>query len=448
MSSLLDIPALTPLGGICQRFGIHFEVFGGFVTRLFTHLHTSDVTTSSVHLKNVDMFAFSPPSADIELSHSGSSSLNAEIRRLLLATVPASECFRWDVRSRPEWQIFRLAVAYNNHIPTRLMSLSSDPSVGFADPFGGQHDIRTGIYRYERNPLYPLSPLHRTGVDLEFSSALLFLKGLLESPLSDSELLEQDSLASVTSVLQDARSFLTIAMLQRSAYLRARIRYLLFSILAAPRRRTIVDRLFDLVGLKPLLGFIRENEPGLGDELKHIGEGPQEARSATISSSRLHGDVFRTAWFAKGWVGAGRAAAELQEITQEGHRLGDGESLVLASPEIPITVEKAPSAGAAGHWEDDDRQEFLYFNIDVTSDQDTIEGDSPLWSEDEDEEIALLAAISIRDRWAVYPLPGRVKQHPGTHRVVVGLNALGLLHQLSAERNPRMRLFLSAWRPR
>ena len=71
MPSLLDIPALTPLHHICQRFRIHFEMFGGCVTRLITHLHEHDAILATGSLNDVDMFTLSPPFTDIELSHSG-----------------------------------------------------------------------------------------------------------------------------------------------------------------------------------------------------------------------------------------------------------------------------------------------------------------------------------------------------------------------------------------
>ena len=372
--------------------------------------------------------------------------MNAEIRRAILGTVPASECFRWDVRSRSEWRVYHRATAYNNRIPTRLMSLSSDPLVGLADLFDGQHDIRTGHYRYERNPLYKQSPLYRTGHDLEFFSALLYLKGLLESPLPDRQLLEQEGLASVAAVMQAARSIRTIFALSRNAYLRARIRYLLASIAAtAARPRDTVDLLLSRSGVKSLLGFVRENASGFGDEIKYITEGPDGPRCAAMSSARLYGDVYRTEWLAKGWVGADKAAQELQAISpgsdsRRGPPLGDGEHLVLASPEIPVTAGRAPSAGAGRRLGDDIPQEFIYFNIDVTHEERLLAGYGY-----GDEDIALFMAIFMHDQWAVYPLPGQVRQYPITARVLVSLNALGLLQQLSEEGNPKMRLFLSAW---
>ena len=454
MVSLLDIPSLSPLGQICQRLRIHFEMFGGCVTRLITHLKLDEpgATLTTEVLNDVDMFTLSPPFADVELSHSGHPSMTAEIRREILGAIPASECFRWDVRSRSEWSDCQRAIAYNNRIPTRLMSLSSDPVVGFVDPFDGQEDIRSGCYRYVRNAMYKRSPLYVKGKDLEFSSALLYLRGLLESPLADRQLLEQESAVAVRAVMQDARSSDTIRALDGSDHLSARVRYLLAGIAAgaAGRPRKIVDRLLSDYHVKSWLEFVQESNPVLGGELMRIAEGPDGPGRAAMSSARLDGDVYRTGWLSEGWVGADSAVEALQAVCRASDSrrrtllgLGDGEHLVLASPEISVKRGAAPSAGA-GRVKGDDSQEFIYFNIDGSKGEDAKPGDESFLTAYEDEEIAVLMAVSVGNGWAVYPLPGRVRQHPRTTRVLVSLNAFGLLQRL--EGNSMIRLFLSGWK--
>ena len=132
MASLLDIPVLEPLVRVCESFRIHLELFGGGVTRLLTQARESARTLEPDGLQDISLFAMSPPFTDLELSHSGHPSSNTEIKRALLDVLPTSECFRWDLRARSQWRLYReRAAAYNNLIPTRLMLLSSDPRVGF-----------------------------------------------------------------------------------------------------------------------------------------------------------------------------------------------------------------------------------------------------------------------------------------------------------------------------
>lgn len=147
MESLLDETSpFAPLQQVCERLGIHFELFGGCLTRLVTYSSAFGGTSDSV-----DLFALCPPFTDIDLGHSGPSSINPAIRREILSVVPTSECFHWELQDRRQLAKYRRINERNSVIPACRMTLSSDPRIGFRDPFDGRRDIRDRQYRYSHN---------------------------------------------------------------------------------------------------------------------------------------------------------------------------------------------------------------------------------------------------------------------------------------------------------
>jgi hypothetical protein len=445
-ASLLDIPAFKPLGRLCNEFAIDFELFGGAVHRLIQK--TGGAAPTRDNVSNIDLFDLSLPFSDFDLSHSGAPSLNAEIQSAILDVMPNSECFRWDLRSRSQWAIYRTAAHHNNRIPTRSMSLSTDPQVGFNDPLNGCTDIMESNYRYERNSAYIGSPLYRRRQDLELFSGLVYLQALFDSDIEPSRRAEQAGVAVVAAVMRDTQTLQMILALQESAYLRSRFRYLLAGLSALEPADDVLNR----AGIRTLLDFIGGKDEHLSDRLRRALDGAEERGGAVTTSARIGGDIYRAPDTTAKWL-EGEAArntiADILTSGQSGVTLGDNEDVILASPSIKITPGSAPSNAPPGT-QDRARvaQEFMYVNLKI-----------PNWRQNDrlycmadvshlyaEEDIAILMAVrpSTKGPWSVHALPGGIGLRES--RTLIRLNAWGLLEQLSLAPEPEIRVFLSGWR--
>jgi hypothetical protein len=241
-TTLLDIPGLSGLGRACRNFGVQFTAYGGIVRRYLTAVIRE-------YDAGISLFELSPFLSDIDLVHTGGSELTPHILRYLQTDIPFAECFRWELKSVDDNQIFWQAAQNNGIIPANLMSLSTNAGDGIVDPWNGRWDIEDGAYRYIRNGFYSRSPLFQEGRDLEFFSALLYLRLLLEENVTEEEFESQPGWSDAAEVFNDAGTQDTIARLQESAYLRSRLRYILKSVAAAGYGRATLDAMKGQSGL-------------------------------------------------------------------------------------------------------------------------------------------------------------------------------------------------------
>ena len=162
----------------------------------------------------------------------------------------------------------------------------------------------------------------------------------------------------------------------------------------------------------------------------------------------IRDDSHRIPWLTSGWVAGNDAQNEMQSLLMGDEiMLGEGERIVAASPEIDVTVGRFPSAPSA---EAVDEQEFIHINLNLDDDgakglsHRGVAGMELINCKEED--IAVFMAIHYGSgKWTVHPVPGYVRWQERPTRALVSLNALGLLSRLAADREPKVRFFLSAW---
>lgn len=449
MVTLLDIPAFTPLRPLCNRFRIDFELYGGAVARLIEHIGGAEPTLDN--LRNVDLFTLAPGFADLDVTHTGPPELSGEIVRTILDEIPNAECVRWELRSRSEALIYRTAAYFNNRIPTRAMSLSTDPKLGFKDPLNGRDDIKQQNYRYERNVLYTDSPLYKQMRDLELFSSLIYFRALFESALNPDLFSRQAGFLHAAQVISEARTLHTIVSLQESAYLRSRLYYILASIAAAsPPDASII---FKEMGLTALLDFIAGWDMTLGERLRSAADGPRMHAAAAISAARIGGDIYRTPNLTGPWLQNGDAHEAILDVLKSGQHddtLGDGEVVVAAS--LPLLIAGGPSPSSAPVGSARERaalvQEFMYVNLNLpTSIQ-------PGWRRlpvdanhsYAEEDLTLLLAVrpAATSRWTIHAMPCFVTLRHS--HILISVNTFGLLEELSSGRSASMQLFLVGWK--
>ncbi|MGY3347207.1 MULTISPECIES: hypothetical protein [unclassified Bradyrhizobium] len=442
MASLLDIPVFSKLGRVCNQHNLDITLFGGAVTRLVKAAGGNDLTSAVLNDFD-DLFALAPPFSDFDISHSGSPSQNALIQRAILDFVPNGECFRWDIRARSEWAIYEAAARYNNRIPARQMSLSTNPQSGFQDPLNGRADIKAGMYRYERNSAYGHSPLFLQIRDLELFSALIYLITVFEDQAVKGRS-DQPGFGTVAQVLTDARTLETIISLQESSYLRARFHYLvaMLATLDAPK-----DSL-EQVKLPLLLQFLEEQFPSFRTRLQQIEQGATQEGAAVISSARIGGDFFRLPVLAAPWSQGEQSRTAFEKALSENVTLGGNEIVVLGSPWMKVTRGIAESNASSGG---QDRasliQEFVYFNLKNQNRLSTPDGpvctDGSLHFRAEDLTLFLALRTCHNNKSTVLPLAGDVYLKP--ERMLIRINAWALFEELSSAEQPEVQLFVSGW---
>jgi hypothetical protein len=434
------VEALRPLEKVCRDFKINFELFGGAVTRIERRF-IEDTQSGSTSI-----FDLAGPFNDLDLSHSGSPDLNTDLQIAVLSNVPNAECIRWDIRSSVEWSAYREAAQFNNRIPVRMMSLSTDATIGLRDSQGGLTDLREQKYRYERNPSYPASPLFRRGQDLEFFSGLIYLNALVESDLAPNEQAQQLGVSRVAEVMRDAHTPHTVIALQESSYLRSRLHYLLASLAAHCPDEQVLRR----AEIRGVLTFLSDNDQQLSSRLSQVLDGPKLSKSAIITSARIGGDVYRAPQMTVAWEEGSAALALFNEVLGTNQSLGDNEDIILASPQITINSGLAPSNARTDHRRMQLAQEFMSINLNIP----TLLDENKAWclknpnSPYQEEDLAIFMAVrpSSGGPWSVHPLPADIRLRQS--RALIRLNAWGLLDQLSSDQSGTIRLFIAGWKPR
>jgi hypothetical protein len=221
--SFESIPALVPLAEVSRRQNVRLTIRGSLVRRLVRTAISDSADSMEGGLYSHDLlFRLTPFLSDIDVEHSGPPELNSTIHDELVSSVPAASAIRLEVRSEDESKPFLEAKKFQAFAPILSLSLSSD---GFHDPDGGAVDVAELRYRFRANSRYPLSPLYRSGRDLEVFGMLVFLKAVLE----DGARTPDDFVANLELAAKFADAV-------QSAYLRARLLYLLAGIKGSPYR--------------------------------------------------------------------------------------------------------------------------------------------------------------------------------------------------------------------
>jgi hypothetical protein len=232
---LHPVSGLEPLEKIARELGIVISGTGDLARRLYSH----ELLTPS--LPAPDLFELTPFTTCIELVHSGGAEVNDALRRAIMRELILPECFRWRIWSAEQDQRHRRASSYGPVVPVHDVRLSTHD--GFDDPMNARGDIVAKTYRYVRNPLYRESPRFLANRDLEVFGAIGFLRTVIEAELSFGE--GDATLLSLRDTFRDAMSWDTVARLQQSAALRARLHRIVREVRVAARTiagRELIDR--------------------------------------------------------------------------------------------------------------------------------------------------------------------------------------------------------------
>jgi hypothetical protein len=425
MPCLLDIYPLASLDDVCREHGVVLQAFGGVVTRAaLTWSRTRGMRENNNVL---NLFDLTPFAADVDLTHSAGPAQTGAILQSILLRVPAAEAFRWQVRSEQERDEERNAMRCNNTIPARLMTLSTVRNSAFLDPERGLDDIKALNFRYTRNKSYKSSPLYVTGRDQEFFSAILFAQTLLEADLSREQILEQDGFKTAKEVMLAAtESTEAASALSSSAYLRARLRYLLNNIAAASNSIGQWSGILDM-GFRALIHYFEEQIPSLNLKFSTFEKLPDRffASSSTLGSGRMRvdsDDLSPEKVLSFGNSAARQAsqifskAAAFEIADQEGSTKGGDVTpvelaasqtvAVIAGPILPEPGD-APSSrlGSMIH-------EFVHFHIPLSKEDARHLGADRLEKLDLEENLSAIVALSAGDadddaqeRWLILALP-------------------------------------------
>jgi hypothetical protein len=345
--SLAQVPDLAPLADVCRALDVEITAFGSVVRRLARALVAPEGCDSSLP----DLFELSPFLSDVDLWHSGPPEQTETVRRAILAAIPFSECFRWEISSQKELEPYWADEAHLPVIPVNKMSLGTRAGRGIDDPFNGYRDLRDRTYRLLRSPHYHRSSLRREHRDCEFLYVLNYLKVVFEEPELDLDL--QPGWPVALQIARDARTPELLGALEESAYLRARFRYRSQAMRASCRdvrrwNQVVYDEAFRETRL-----FIQH---GLPFPVLDIPDPKKEGLDSVLAAScRLVGDRFRLQLPPIAPAHAERASEAYAELSQERHGLDlvskhalpqvpEGQRIVGDTPEFLFHPGRAPSA--------------------------------------------------------------------------------------------------------
>jgi pimeloyl-ACP methyl ester carboxylesterase len=358
--NLYEVPGFAGLRDVTQSFDIEIMVHGGFVRRIVTASRKPEL--DPIYPEEVTFFC-----SDIGVVHSGSTAQTPAVTEAIIQAIPFGESIRWQVKSSEENAIFDAAMPFNGIVPANLMSITTSQDWGIKDEWHGQVDIWTRKYRYVRNGFYKDSPLHRAGRDLEIFSALLYFKVLVDDLILGEDLENQPGLGAAKTVIHSAcSSTVMIESLQESAYLRARLLYLMKDIRALALNSSDWKDQVDQFGLDRLLDYLQEDEMfNLG---KQVTELVRENRTVTISA-RLGGDRYRMEESQEEWLFGDDATKPLEETLakysntiadEQRPELGIGQRTVCASPALSLNQGRSSSSRSG-----DSVHEFFHFAVPV-----------------------------------------------------------------------------------
>ena len=281
LRSLAQIPDLEGLLDVCKHFDIEITAFGSLVRRLAWHL---------VHMDKVpSLYELAPFLSDIDISHTGPAEKTLEIRRAILASVPFSECFRWEIFSEEDLKAFADDETHLPVIPVNKLRLATRDARGIDDPFEGYWDLLNNEYRLLRSAFYHRSVLRRNHRDCELLYAMNYLRVLLEE--QPPKFKGQPGMDVANSIAADAQTSSLLASLEESAYLRAKFWYRSQILRASCPDQESWDFVMNETNVGEALAFINDS---LRANVVDLGSKGEYGAGGTMATScRLIGNRFR-----------------------------------------------------------------------------------------------------------------------------------------------------------
>jgi len=229
------------------------------------------------------------------------------------------------------------------------MSLSTDPHFGFRDPWAGGRDFENNSFRYIRNGFYSNSPLYKSGRDLEFFSAILYFRLLLESSKSnnwESHPGWTDASSVITDAIENERVPISFA---DNSYLVSRLTYLLKGLAVCANSSRALSSIVDQSKLRQLLQLIDEKM-----NMNFVGEIMIDDQQVMVASAHLTSDKFRLPHKIDAWKSEAIAKDELEKallLTSildkeniEPIKMGAGQTVLLCSQKIEIATGTSSSS--------------------------------------------------------------------------------------------------------
>lgn len=407
LRSLSEIPGLGRLPEICERFGVEITGFGSVIRRLAFVMMSGKATTVP------SLFDLAPFLSDIDLMHSGSPEQTPAIRDAIMAAVPWSECFRWEISSEATLKPYMDDEVHLPLIPLNKLTLPTRAGKGLVDPFNAAEDIRRHRFRLEANPFYGRSALRASHRDCGILHAIFFLELLCEH--GNAESMDEHPGWQVCRDLIDSSGDETAVSLGESAYLRARLRDRFQAMYAACGSRWQWEVAFSKSGLDAKLGrrgSLARYDYGFftSFDLRFLGV-----------SCRLGGDRYRlrydtTDLLLDGILGGDQPKADglvLWDSMLETHQplsaisahplpqLASGQVIVGAS--VRVGLNEGAASGSVLH-------EHVHIEIPLSA------GDARICAEAGDENLGVIAVLSAHEEFrnddevapysCAVPLPG------------------------------------------
>jgi len=354
--SLADVPGLERLPEVCEKFDVEITAFGSLVRRLAFHV----LRGSGEPLP--DLFTLVPFLSDIDLCHSGKTEQTPSIRDAILAVVPWSECFRWEISSEADRQRFREDEANLPVIPLNKLRLPTRAGTGIEDPHGAAEDLRQKQFRLIRSEFYERSTLRREHRDNELLHAIFFLE-LLCAHAADLPPESHPGWKPCCELIAQARRPETWIALGSSAYLRMRLTYRIKAARAACPNSELWGKLMRESGLAEALqpGQTRRTDQAATvlASLPSVVAAIAPDVLPLISGCHLGGGVFRLDEASQSEsVPMGKAAwDEIREMhvwpeafsRRPKPELPKEQRIVAAGPRIGFIEGQAPSGGGGEH---------------------------------------------------------------------------------------------------
>lgn len=367
--SLAEIPDLQGLSQVCRDLNVEISAFGSLVRRLARHY--LKMPARRTQPRPPSLFDLAPFISDIDIVHSGPSDSTAMVRSAIMAAVPFSEHFRWEVFSKEKLD----HVARHEHllplIPANKLILRTTLFAGIEDPYSGLLDILDGRFRLERSPYYKRHYSFVYGrTDSEMLYAIRYLSMICEEvhaslPGSDismpdqpdrylEALVGQPGVAAVLEIVRECTSSNELQAFEESAAMRARLRYRFESLRGACRSVSAWTWLVGPNGvLRPLINRYAARWPSA---MPFTAEANKLAPA--VASCRIRGDHYR--------LGKARApssenasmewmVSEMRDLpadhlsTHAQPELAPGLEILADSPEYQLNVGRAPSAEENEH---------------------------------------------------------------------------------------------------
>lgn len=362
ISSLSDVPGFEALRGASQKFKIEFTLFGSSVRRLAGFILSN---------KTYDIFNLAPYTSDFDMIYTGAESIKGELIDYLSIEFPYFDHFRWQIYSEFDYDIFKNARLYNHIVPASLITLSTDPFIGWIDDFGGIDDIKTGKYRFIKNEFYHLSPLYKLRRDLDVFSKIIFYNILLED--------NRTHLGQAPLISYNEKQIKTIVeSLVSSDYLRKRFRYLLNGFRA---RVYLLNNLHNLYIMEELRGFLAQidhvskNDDRYPFSFNFSNELEFVKNKGQVISSVINGDLTRLELSIGPWWMEGEALSKFNNLIKiyfEGYSLERNQKILASTPSLSFSIGKA----SCSHMSLNTVHEFIYFCLPIDSSNLNIESEN------------------------------------------------------------------------